>query len=134
MQLVDGGAFAAGLALGTTYVLSIGPNTMMIIREALVRGRVILIASLVFASYVALLLLSYGMTDAIAAQSGSLITVLSAFGLAATIWFALLSVRAAFGPRARHVAAFGTAEPVGACLRRAALVVAVFLGRAVGSF
>ena len=126
MQLLHGGgALAAGLALGTTYLLSIGPNNMMIIREGLVRGRVILVASLVFASYVALLLLSYSMTETLAAQSASLSVVLSALGLAAMIWFALLSIRAALGPQGRHVEALAASEPIGTCLRRVALVVAV---------
>lgn len=126
MQLVQGGqALAAGLALGMTYVLSIGPNNMMIIREGLVRGRVILVASVVLASYVLLLALSYGATDAIASWSASLTTVLSCLGIGAMIWFAGLSIRAALGAHTREIRAPRSSEPLTVCLRRVALVVAV---------
>ena len=120
-----GGALMTGLTLGTTYVLSIGPNNMMIIREGLVRGRAILVSSLMLASYVSLLLLSNQMTDRIAAWSSSVTTLLTGLGLAAMLWFSALSVRAAIGREPRRIAADGGGEPLFACLRRVASVALV---------
>ena len=55
MSSVSANALLTGLAMGTTYVLSIGPNNLMIIREALARGRVFVVASVFQASYLILL-------------------------------------------------------------------------------
>jgi L-lysine exporter family protein LysE/ArgO len=98
---------------------------MMIIREGLVRGRVILVASLILASYVALLLLSYGMTDAIAARSTAVAALLSSLGLAAMAWFAIVSIKAAIRAESRRLETRGAGEPLPSCLRRVMLVVLV---------
>ena len=57
--IISGDAFVAGLALGSASVLSIGPNSLMMIREGLARGRTGLVASVVLISEASLLGLAY---------------------------------------------------------------------------
>ena len=51
--------------LGAASILSIGPNNLMLVREGLMRGRVGLVASLVFSSYLVLLATVFFLTDTI---------------------------------------------------------------------
>jgi L-lysine exporter family protein LysE/ArgO len=95
MSLADASGFQAGLALGMASMASIGPNNLMMIREGLLRGRVMFVASLVWGTYVALIVASYLLGASIAGLDPSLRAALSWFGLAAVLWFALQSFRAA---------------------------------------
>jgi L-lysine exporter family protein LysE/ArgO len=49
---------AMGFGIGAASFLSIGPNNLMIIREGLVRGRVVAVVTAVWVSYVLLLALA----------------------------------------------------------------------------
>ncbi|MDQ0475367.1 LysE/ArgO family amino acid transporter [Labrys wisconsinensis] len=91
----DVSGFQAGLALGVASMASVGPNNLMMMREGLVRGRMTFVASLVWASYVALIAASYLLAASIAGIAPSLRTILTWCGLAAISWFALQSLRAA---------------------------------------
>lgn len=93
--LADAGGLHAGVALGVASMASVGPNNLMMMREGLLRGRVVLVASMVWASYVALITASYLLGASIAALGPSVRTTLSWLGLAAITWFALQSFRAA---------------------------------------
>ncbi|MER8787835.1 LysE family transporter [Mesorhizobium sp. M0983] len=95
MSFADASGFQAGLALGMASMASIGPNNLMMIREGLLRGRVMFVASLVWATYVALIAISYMLGSSIAGLDPSLGTALSWLGLAAVSWFAVKSFRAA---------------------------------------
>ena len=96
MTLVgDIGGFQAGLALGAASMASVGPNNLMLLREGLVRGRMGLVAGLVWGSYIALIAASYLLAGSVEAISPSLQAVLTWSGLAAISWFALQSLRAA---------------------------------------
>lgn len=95
MTFADASGFQAGLALGAASMASIGPNNLMMIREGLLRGRVIFVASLVLGTYVALIAASYLLGASIAGLDPSFRAVLSWLGLAAVSWFALQFFRAA---------------------------------------
>lgn len=95
MSIVAADGFQAGLALGLASMASIGPNNLMMIREGLLRGRVLLVASLVWGTYVALIAASYLLGGSIARVDPALSAALSWLGLAAVAWFALQSFRAA---------------------------------------
>lgn len=93
--LAEIGAFQAGLALGGASMVSIGPNNLMLMREGLVRGRMGLVATLVWASYIALIAASYLLAGSAGQISPTLREILTWGGLAAISWFALQSLRAA---------------------------------------
>jgi len=117
MSLADASGFQAGLALGVASMASIGPNNLMMIREGLLRGRMMLVASLVWGTYVALIAASYLLGASIAGLAPSLRTALSWLGLAAVLWFALQSFRAA-SAAGRVEDRSGTAETGRSCLAR----------------
>lgn len=95
MSLVDANGFQVGLALGMASMASVGPNNLMMIREGLLRGRAIFVASLVWGTYVALISASYLLGGSIAGLDPAVRTALSWLGLAAVAWFALQPFRAA---------------------------------------
>lgn len=117
MSFVDASGFHAGLALGVASMASIGPNNLMMIREGLLRGRVMFVASLVWGTYVALIAASYLLGASIAGLSPSLRAALSWLGLAAVLWFALQSFRAA-SVAGRVEDRSGKAETGRSCLAR----------------
>ena len=95
MTFGDTTAFQAGLALGSASMVSVGPNNLMLMREGLVRGRMGLVASLVWGSYLALIAASCLLAGSVELISPALRAILTWTGLAAISWFALLSLRAA---------------------------------------
>lgn len=95
MNLANASGFQIGLALGLASMASIGPNNLLIIREGLMRGRAIFVASLAWGSYVALLAASWPLGSSVARLDPTFNTALSWLGLAALAWFALQSFRAA---------------------------------------
>ncbi|MER9655794.1 LysE family transporter [Mesorhizobium sp. M0152] len=95
MSFADANGFQTGLALGMASMASIGPNNLMMIREGLLRGRVMFVASLVWGTYVALIAASYLLGDSIAGLAPVFRTALSWLGLVAVSWFAWQSFRAA---------------------------------------
>jgi L-lysine exporter family protein LysE/ArgO len=117
MSLVDASGFQAGLALGVASMASIGPNNLMMIREGLLRGRMMFVASLVWGTYVVLIVASYLLGASIAGLDPSFRAALSWFGLAAVSWFALQSFRAA-SVAGRIEDRSGKAETGRSCLAR----------------
>ena len=122
MFSLSGSALPAGLAMGATYLLSIGPNNLMIIREALSRGRVFVVASMILVSYVALLLAALLFNETIVARVGPIRMTLAWLGLAAIFWFSFLSLRAAFRAASAVEGADARRETMGSCLRRSMAV------------
>lgn len=118
MSPFGGNALLIGLATGVTYLLSIGPNNLMIIREALSRGRVFIVASVILMSYVVLLLVALMFNEAVVAHVVAMRTMLGWLGLVAIFCFSFLSFRSAF----RSVSDIGGAgarqETMAACLKR----------------
>ncbi|MER8692094.1 LysE family transporter [Mesorhizobium opportunistum] len=95
MSIVAASGFQAGLALGIASMASVGPNNLMMIREGLLRGRVMFVASLVWGTYVTLIAASYLLSGSIVGVDPAFRTALSWLGLVAVAWFALQSFRAA---------------------------------------
>jgi L-lysine exporter family protein LysE/ArgO len=98
LVLDDASAFHLGLAAGVASIISIGPNNLMMIREGLVRGRVLLVASLVLISEGALILGSYAMASSLVTFDSQFRLALSWGGLLAIGWFAIQALRAALMP------------------------------------
>ena len=94
LAVMEGSAFAAGVAMGTASIMSVGPNNLLLVREGLVRGRVGLVASTVWASYIVLLVSAFVLADKLADKGSLLRPVLSWLGLVALAYFAWLSLRA----------------------------------------
>ncbi len=117
------GALGAGVILGAASILSIGPNNVMLVREGLVRGRVGLVASLVFASYLVLLVTVFFLTDTITTGLLPYRSALTWLGLGAVSWFAFLSLKTACRPGARHALGDAEAETLQGCLRRVLTIV-----------
>lgn len=90
----DLGGYQAGLAFGMVSMATIGPNNLLMIREGLVRGRILLVPSLVCATYLALIAASCESTAVATRMSPGLHRLFLASGLAAICWFAFLSFRA----------------------------------------
>lgn len=117
MSFADASGFQAGLALGMASMASIGPNKLMMIREGLMRGRVVAVASLFLGTYVALIAASYLLGASIAGLDPSLRAALSWLGLVAVLWFALQTFRAAAGADPAEDRA-GQAETGCSCIAR----------------
>ena len=99
MNFTDATGFQAGLALGVASMASIGPNNLMMIREGLLRGRVMFVASLVWGTYVVLISASYLLGGSVAGLDPIFRSVLSWLGLCAVLWFAFQAFRAAAAVR-----------------------------------
>ena len=117
------GALAAGFALGTASILSIGPNRLMMIREGVVRGRVAVVASLVFLCEAAVLVASLLLADGIATAPSLLGPILSWLALPAIFWFAFLALRAALSLKPVGEIGGARRETLRACIRRVLVVV-----------
>jgi arginine exporter protein ArgO len=99
MMLPGTDGFQTGLALGLASVASIGPNNLMMIREGLLGGRAMFVASLVWASYLGLILVTYLLGGSLAVLGTGTRCALTWLGLGALAWFALESFRAASAAR-----------------------------------
>jgi arginine exporter protein ArgO len=91
----DIGGFQAGLALGAASMASIGPNNLMMMREGLMRGRTGFVASLVWGSYVVLIMAAYFLAGPVARLDPAMRTIFGWSGLLAMAWFAWLALRGA---------------------------------------
>ena len=116
-------AFGAGVMLGAASIFSIGPNTVMLVREGLARGRVRLVAGLVWSSQAGLLVASLILAGSIATALSPFRTTLSWLAFSAVSWFAFLSLRAAFRPGAGGAQAGSQTETAIGCVRRVSSVV-----------
>ena len=123
VAILAGGAFSAGTAMGTASILSVGPNNIMRVREGLIRGRVALVASTVWASYILLLASALMLTGAIATEGRSVRPILSWLGLLALIWFAFSSLRAYFRSSTTFQYRSDGREHTAACVRRVLAIV-----------
>ena len=123
MGLLAGGAFSAGIAMGIASILSVGPNTIMLIREGLMRGRVGLVASAVWGSHVLLLVSALVLTGTIATDERSMRHVFSWLGLAALVWFAYSSLRAYFRASTKFRYGADNRERTADCVRRVLAIV-----------
>lgn len=117
------GALGAGVVLGAASILSIGPNNLMLVREGLMRGRVGLVATVVFASYLVLLATVFFLTDTIATGLSPYRSVLTWLGLGAVSWFAFLSFKAFVRPPGRQAERDAGGETLPGCLRRVLAIV-----------
>ena len=118
LAVLEGSAFCAGIAMGTASVLSVGPNTVTLIREGLAGGRVSLVATLVWGSRLVLLGTALLLTDTIATKGAALRPVLSWLGFGVLCWFALSSLRAyLFAHRTLRLRGAGR-ETTAQCVRR----------------
>lgn len=114
--------FQAGLALGLASMVSIGPNNLLLMREGLKRGRTVIVPSLVWAIYVALIAASFEFTVIAGSIDPSFHVVLLALGFAAICWFAFLSFRAFVKGRGGEDGA-AVRESVPSCIVRVLSVV-----------
>lgn len=97
LVVTDSGAFQLGLALGAASLASIGPTTLMIVREGLAGRRKLLVASMVWSAQISLIAASLAFADAVSGFGAGLRTGALWLGLAFMGWFALKS----FGATAR---------------------------------
>lgn len=95
---IDVNAFQLGLALGAASLASVGPTTLLIIREGFGGGRKLLVASTVWSVQIGLIAASCWCADAIQDTDARLRTIVLWLGLVFIGWFAFQSLRAA--PRA----------------------------------
>jgi L-lysine exporter family protein LysE/ArgO len=123
LAILAGSAFSAGTAMGTASILSVGPNNIMLIREGLIRGRVGLVASTVWASYIVLLAAALVLTSEIATQGQTIRPILSWLGLLALVWFAYSSLRAYVRSSTTFHFEGTTREQTAGCMRRVLAIV-----------
>jgi L-lysine exporter family protein LysE/ArgO len=116
-------AFQAGLIFGTASILSVGPNNLMLVREGLIRGRTGLVATLVWGSYLLLLVLAYLLADSVEMVGPGLRNTLTWLGLAALSWFALQALRTAFSARPAPHLPQAAMETGRSCIKRVLAVV-----------
>lgn len=94
-----GQALCAGLAIGATSVLSVGPNNLMMLREGVVRGRIGLVSVTVCVNSAVMILGAAASADVAIAQAGSSVrTALVWFGVALLGFMALKSFLTALQP------------------------------------
>jgi L-lysine exporter family protein LysE/ArgO len=123
IAILAGSAFSAGTAMGTASILSVGPNNIMLIREGLIGGRVALVASTVWISYLVLLVSALILTGEIATEGKTIRPILSWLGLLAMIWFAYASLRAYFRATTTFQYDSDAREQAAGCLRRVLAIV-----------
>lgn len=93
-MIVDISALHVGFLMGAASIASVGPNNLLLLREGIVGGRTLTVASLVFGSYVALVSAAVFLGSSSFRPGESLSSALSWGGLVALIYFAALSFRA----------------------------------------
>ncbi len=93
-MIVDISALHVGFLMGAASIASVGPNNLLLLREGIVGGRTLTVASLVFGSYVALVSAAVFLGSSSFRPGESLSSALSWGGLVALIYFAGLSFRA----------------------------------------
>ncbi|QJP13656.1 LysE family transporter [Starkeya sp. ORNL1] len=137
-------AFWVGIAIGAASIVSLGPNSAMILREGLARGRVTLVATTTCLSFLVLLSSSQILTGMLGSAGGSVRTALSWAGVALIAYQACRKLRlsltlercagAAFEPDAvqciRRVLTFVWTNPL-TYLER--LLIPAFVGQSFAS-
>lgn len=118
LQVLEGSAFCAGMAMGTASILSVGPNNVTLMREGLSGGRVGLVATAVWTSRLILLVTALALTERIAVQGAALRPILSWLGLLTLCWFAFSSLRAYFDADKQIRIGGVERESTADCLRR----------------
>jgi L-lysine exporter family protein LysE/ArgO len=116
-------ALAAGLILGAGSLLSFGPSNFMLVREGWIGGRVGLVATLAWTSDLIMLMTALVLANPISVNSPLLHSALIWFGLAALLWFALGSFRAAFQPTIIGYHSPCSGETTLSCVRRVMTVI-----------
>jgi arginine exporter protein ArgO len=94
----------------------------MIIREALARGRVFVVASVFQASYLILLVAALLFNETIVTRIAAMHTMLAWLGLGAIFWFSFLSLRTALRSGPKSYGSGEAREPMAVCLRRSMAV------------
>lgn len=92
--LMDAGGFQTGLALGAASLASIGPTTLMIIREGFGEGRKLLVASAVWSLQIGLITASFLCADLVSSTNARTKTAVLWLGLLFLCWFAVRALRA----------------------------------------
>ena len=118
LAILEGGAFGAGIAMGTASILSVGPNNITLIREGVTRGRVGLVATTVWTSKLVLLVSALALTDTIVTRGATIRPILSWLGFLTLCWFAISSIRTYL--QASRTVRIGRldAETTDQCIRR----------------
>lgn len=93
-MIVDMSALHVGFLMGVASIISVGPNNLLLLREGIVGGRTVTVASLVLGSYVALISAAVFLGSSSFRPADSLSHILSWGGLIALIYFAALSFKA----------------------------------------
>jgi L-lysine exporter family protein LysE/ArgO len=93
-MIVDMSAVQVGFLMGAASIASVGPNNLLLLREGIVGGRTLAVASLVLGSYVALVSVAVFLGSSSFRPADSLSNILSWGGLLALLYFAGLSFRA----------------------------------------
>lgn len=93
-MILDISALHVGFLMGAASIASVGPNNLLLLREGIVGGRALTVASLVFGGYVALVSAAVFLGSSSFRPGESLSSALSWGGLVALIYFAGLSFRA----------------------------------------
>lgn len=84
-------AFITGSSLGMASMFSIGPINLMLIKEGLTSGRIVIVPTIVASFYVTLITISCSFSDAITNCSSAMRTTISWFGVFAILYFAQIS-------------------------------------------
>lgn len=118
--LTDASGFQMGLVLGAASLASVGPTNLMIIREGLAHGRMLLVASTVWSVQIGLFAAALLCADLIGGMAAHIKTTVLWMGVLFLCWFAQRSLRAPSRPRGLGPGAGADAnEGRSACLLRA---------------
>ncbi len=123
LAILEGSAFCAGMAMGIASIMSVGPNNLTLVREGLMHGRIGLVATVMWASYLVLLASALILGDNIAQKGAVLKPLLSWLGFLALCWFAFLSLRAYFTASNHFRLGVLEQEPKVRCVRRILAIV-----------
>ena len=118
-------AIGAGLTLGLSSILSIGPNNMMLMREGLRRGQVGWVATAVWLSYLAFFACAFLLAERLSIGGAVMQPILAWSASLVICWFAFRSFRSAFVSDASLKLGVGQRDATVDRVRRA--VVAVWL-------
>lgn len=116
--ITDASGFQIGLALGAASLASVGPTTLMLIREGLAHGRKLLVASTAWSVQTSLITASFLCADLIGGADSQAKTAVLWLGVLFLCWFAMRSFRTPAKPGRLDFRAQAD-EGRGDCLARA---------------
>lgn len=118
MIALSDSSFVTGSALGAASMLSVGPNNLLMIREGMNQGRVVVVPTIVMLCYSACILAAFEFADQIARLPTEIRVTLAFLGIPIMIYFSIMCFFSAAKSRRIGVEQVTQREPIQRCVLR----------------